>query len=334
MSRFTIKVGSRGPHKEHAPSPLYLGVDGGGTRTTAWVCDERGHVLGRGMAGAANPIKVGLAAAEREILAAGNRALSEAGGRNLEAVCLGLAGADRTEISGPLLEWLCKRLPARFQLVTTDAAIALEAARGRLPAIVLIAGTGSIACGRDTQGNVLRAGGWGSAFGDAGSGYDIGRQAVRSAMRAIDGLGDRTRLVKRLPRALGLREIRKVVGLQLSAADVAALAPAVIEAARRGDAVARKILDDAGAELADLALALIRRLGLNDQPVSVVYTGGLLQASAAMRRIVRNHLQAQAPLARLSRLRRQSVEGALALALSRGVGASKKITARGRSGEA
>jgi N-acetylglucosamine kinase-like BadF-type ATPase len=318
-------------HSGRFDGVLYLGVEGGGTRTTAWVCDERRRVLGRATAGAANPVKVGSAAAKREILAAADRALAAAGGSNLEAVCLGLAGADRAEISNPLLRWLRKRLPAAFHLVTTDAVIALEAARGRLPCIVLIAGTGSIACGRDADENVVRAGGWGSTFGDAGSGFDLGRQSVGAALRAVDGLGDPTSLLKTLPRALGLRDVREIVGLQLAPTDIAALAPVVIRSARAGDAVAHEILDDAGGELANLALALIRRLGLEDRPVSVVCAGGLLLSSAEMRRIVTRHVKAQVPQARCSRLRRQPVEGALALALSKGDSSSKSEARRGRA---
>ncbi|HEV2380463.1 MAG TPA: BadF/BadG/BcrA/BcrD ATPase family protein [Terriglobia bacterium] len=318
-------------HSGRFAGALYLGVEGGGTRTTAWVCDERGRVRGRATAGAANPVKVGLVAAKREILAAADRALAAAGGRDLDGLCLGLAGADRAEISGPLLRWLRKRLPAGFHFVTTDAAIALEAARGRLPCIVLIAGTGSIACARDADGNVVRAGGWGSAFGDAGSGFDLGRQAVGAALRAVDGYGAPTRLLKTLPRALGVRDVREIVGLQLAPADIAALAPVVIGSARAGDTVAHEILDGAGGELANLALALISRLGLEDQPVSVACAGGLLLSSAEMRRIVARHVKAQVPQARCSRLRRQPVEGALALALSKGDSSSKSDARRGRA---
>ena len=297
---------------------LYLGVDGGGTRTTAWVSDARGRVAGRGAAGPANPVKVGLEGAKREILAAAEQALAAGGTRNLEAVCLGLAGADRPEISGPLLRWLRKRLPAQFHMVTTDAAIALEAARGLLPVILVIAGTGSIACARDATGNVVRVGGWGAVFDDAGSGFDIGRQAVGAALCAIDGRGAATTLLKAVPRALGVRDVREIVGLSLTPADIAALAPEVIRRARAGDPVAHDILDAAGRELAGLALALIRRLRLGRQAVSVVCAGGLLERSAAIRRIVARHLQAQAPRARISLLRRRPVEGALCLAIRKG----------------
>jgi N-acetylglucosamine kinase-like BadF-type ATPase len=293
---------------------IYLGVDGGGTRTTAWVGDVRGRLIGRGTAGPANPVKVGLEASKREILDASEQALASARHRSLEAICLGLAGADRGEISGPLLKWVRRNLPARFHLVTTDAEIALESAQGRLPKILLIAGTGSIACARDGQGKLVRAGGWGACFDDGGSGFDLGRTAVRAALRALDGRGGTTKLVEALPRALGLRDPREIVGLQLTPAEIGALAPVVIRIARGGDAMASEILDDAGLELASLVLALIRRLGLERQSVSVVCSGGLLRASRVMRQLLRRHLHARAPEARLSVLRREPVEGALALA--------------------
>ncbi|HEY6293109.1 MAG TPA: BadF/BadG/BcrA/BcrD ATPase family protein [Terriglobia bacterium] len=292
---------------------LYLGVDGGGTRTTAWVADGRGRVLGRAVAGPSNPVKVGLPAAEREILAAARQASAKAGRSKLEAVCLGLAGGDRPEVARPLAAWLRKRLPARFHLVTTDAALALEAA-GRSPGVVVIAGTGSIACAHDAQGRMIRAGGWGSTFDDAGSGFDLGRQAVRAALRAFDGRGPRTRLGKAITGALGIGEITEIAGLGLATCEIAALAPPVVTAAGSGDVVARSILDGAGRDLAELALALVRRLGSGDEAIRVVCAGGLFQASTALRRSFARHLRGQVPRVRVSTLRHEPIEGALALA--------------------
>src|SRR5215472_9631353 len=238
---------------------LYLGVDGGGTRTTVWVSDAAGRVLGRGVAGPSNAVKVGLASAKREILRAARQALAKAGGGALEAVCLGLAGADRPQISRPLAACLRKHLPARFHLVTIDAAIALEAAIGtgaEESAIVVIAGTGSIACARDARGGLLRCGGWGALFGDEGSGYDLARKAVRAGLRALDGRGPGTRLGAAIARALGLRTVTELPGRNSTPEEIAALAPIVIKGARRGDAVARQLVDNAGRDLAELALAL------------------------------------------------------------------------------
>ena len=298
---------------------LYLGVDGGGTRTTVWVSDAKGRVLGRGAAGPSNPVKVGVASAKREILAAARQALAQAGSSALHAVCLGLAGADRPEISGPLAAWLRKHFPAQFHLVTTDAAIALEAAlgedfRAQEPGIVVIAGTGSIACARDARGRILRCGGWGAVFGDEGSGYDLARNALRAALRAFDGRGAHTRLGEALARALRLKSIIQMPGRNAFLEEIAALAPVVIKIARSGDVVARNLVDDAGRNLAELALALILRVDPKNEPPRIVCAGGLFRASAALRRSFARHLKKAVPGARISLLRREPVEGALALA--------------------
>jgi glucosamine kinase len=292
----------------------YLGIDGGGTATTAWVTDERDHVLGRGAAGPSNPVKVGLTQAEREILAAAQQALSAASKTDLHAVCVGLAGADRPQVSDPLLTWLRAEIPARLHLLTTDAAITLEAALGRAPGVVVIAGTGSIACGRDREGRMMRAGGWGSVFGDEGSAYDIGRRGVSAALRGLDGVGPRTRLAQDICSSLDLAEISDVVGMTLEPRQIAALAPLVMEAERKGDAAATQIVFEAGRELAQMAVALLVRLGLHEEHVAVVLAGGLLRSSRTLRRSLRRHLNSLAPDADVCVLRREPVQGALALA--------------------
>lgn len=312
-ARPTRKAGHAAPSQV-----LVLGIDGGGTRTTAWLSDGRRRVLGRGAAGPANPIVVGLAAARREILAAATRALDglRAPRRSrLSAVCLGLAGADRPEVSRPIMAWLRKRLPADSHLVTTDAVLALEIAVGAGPGIVVIAGTGSIACARDAQGQPLRAGGWGSVLDDAGSGYDLGRQAVRAALRALDGRGPKTSLGSAIARKLRLDGITEIVALRLEPPGMASLAPLVIKAASRGDAVARQLVDEAGKHLAELALALIHRIGLRRKRLPVVCAGGLFRSSPALRRSFAWHLHRLAPRVQIRLLRREPVAGAVTLAL-------------------
>ena len=296
------------------PAGLFLGIDGGGTRTRARLGNERGRVLGHGTAGPSNPVTLGLPAAERRILAAARQAQAAARKAPLTAVCLGLAGADRPEVSEPIRSWLRRRLPARFHLVTTDAALALEAAVGGSPGVVVIAGTGSIACARDARGRWLRSGGWGAAFDDAGSGYDLGRNAVRAALRALDGRGAKTRLGAMISRALGLGNIVEIIGLRLTPSRIAALAPLVVKAAAARDAVACRLIDDAGRALAELALALIRRLGLRRHPLPVVSAGGLFEASPALRRSFARYLRTVVPQAQIGVLEREPVDGALALA--------------------
>jgi glucosamine kinase len=293
-----------------------LGIDGGGTRTTAWLADNRGAVLARAEAGPSNPLKVGVAACRRTLLSVAQDALRQARLKSptLEAVCVGLGGVGQPELNRRMLAWLRRTLPARHHLLTTDAAIALRAALGESPGIVVISGTGSIGYAQDEQGRIERAGGWGVPFDDVGSGYDLGRKAIAAALRDADGRGPHTQLTRQICRALDLSAITQVVGKPLTAPDLAALYPLVRDAARRGDAVAQRLCDEAGAELADLALALLKRLRWLHRDVPVVCAGGVLLSSRRIRRSFARHLGRYAPAARVRLLLRAPVEGALALA--------------------
>jgi N-acetylglucosamine kinase-like BadF-type ATPase len=314
-----------------------LGIDGGGTRTTAWLADEKNRVLGRAVAGPSNPFKVGFQAAERGILRAARdarkRAALRGGARRgiqapLDAVVLGLAGTDRPPAHRKLYAWLRKSIPARHHLLTSDAAIALRAAVGNSPGIIVVSGTGSIAYARDERGNVLRSGGWGTLYDDAGSGYDLGRQAIVAALRDYDGRGPHTQLLARVRAALRLREITQVVLKPLQPDAVAALFPVVLKAARRRDDVAAQLCAQAGRDLAEMALALIRRLGWTRRVVPVVCAGGVFRSSPAIRRAFALRLRRAATHAHTLLLRHSPVEGALAVAreLSQAGGKARKIS--------
>ncbi len=294
----------------------YLGIDGGGTQTTAWLADERRQVIARAQAGPSNPTKVGMANAQAEIQHAVNGCLrlAPSARKSLAAVCAGIAGVDRPRIHDPLLRWLQEYLPAAHYHVTTDAAIALEAAFGETPGILVIAGTGSIAYGRNTKGATLRCGGWGSLFDDAGSGYDLGRKAITAALWDFDGRGQRTRLRSLICTALRLKTITGVVEPAPRPHEIAALLPVVLGAARRGDSVARKLCDDAGRELAALVLALHQRLVASGAKLPVVCAGGVFHSSLRVRRSFAAHLRGEIPQSRVMLLRRQPVEGALTIA--------------------
>ena len=173
-------------------------MDGGQSSTVAIVGDESGRVLGTGTAGPCNHVSTEEAKARftGAIGGAVAAALDAAGlsrETQFEAACLGLSGgpADKEALAREIVR-------AKQYRLTHDADVALTGATGGKPGVVVIAGTGSIAFGRNSKGEQARAGGWGYIFGDEGSAFDIVRQALRAILRHEEGWGTATLLSERL----------------------------------------------------------------------------------------------------------------------------------------
>ena len=166
--------------------PYYLGIDGGGTKTTCAVGDES-RLLATATAGPSNIVRAGEAEARESLQQSVRQACAAAGvtPAQISQTCVGGSGAARPELAEIVRRSLAEILPTPIQVVG-DMQIALEAAFDTGPGVIVIAGTGSIACGRDRQGTTLRAGGWGFAIGDEGSAHWIGRAAVKAVLRAAD----------------------------------------------------------------------------------------------------------------------------------------------------
>jgi hypothetical protein len=187
------------------------------------------------------------------------RALAAAGQRHAAVLVVGAAGAGRETERGELEQALRGEALADRLVVTTDIEIALAAAFGEGPGIVVIAGTGSVVIGRDPEGRILRRGGYGWQMGDEGSGYAIGRAALGAVSRAKDGRSPDTGLTPLLFEVTRSGDFDALVRWAASAgpAEVAALAPHVLHTAERGDAVAQGIMDYAARELSQLVLGLV-----------------------------------------------------------------------------
>ena len=275
-------------------SQLFLGVDGGQSSTTAVIGDETGRLLGTGVSGPCN--HVGTADGRLKFLAAMKACLAaaclQAGLDPLRvrfaSACLGFSGGPADK-QGPIEEMVS----AERLLVTTDAWIALSGATGGEPGIILIAGTGSIAFGRNSRGQTARAGGWGYVFGDEGGAFDIVRQALRAALRAEECWGPATALRKTLLDAVGGTSIDDVLH-RFYTSDfprdrIAALAPLVDQAANAGDEMACGILEDAASQLAGLAQAVRGQLFPAGAHVRVACAGGVFR-SALLRENVRRRI--------------------------------------------
>jgi glucosamine kinase len=262
---------------------LSLGVDAGGTRTIALAIDEGGNEVARAGSGPGNPLAVGDERAAHSLRAAVESVLAELP-ETPAAAHFGMAGAGRPrdeERARRLIESLGLDCPAGL----SDDATTSFWSEARPPGIVLVAGTGSIAAALGLDGVVVRSGGYGYLLGDEGSGYWIGQQAVRAALRASDGRASATILTEIVHEMLG-RTLDDVIsdahGGRLDRAALAGIAPAVLAA---DDDVARAITGRAVDELAALVRSCVARLGAVDaQELPLVLAGGLLVHNEQFRR--------------------------------------------------
>jgi len=301
--------------------PVVVGVDGGGTNTRALVADRSGTVLGEGHAGPSNYRAVGLPTASANLRTAILAGLKAAGAapEQVAAAVAGLAGAGRPEDQAVMRAELAFLSQARLEVVA-DGRIALAGALGGEPGVLVIAGTGSVAFGVDQTGQTLRAGGWGYLLGDEGSGYDVGRQAIKAALAALDGTGQETDLGRRICRQWGLERLDQVIGRVYgdpvaAKGEIGALAPLVVQAAEAGDGVALGILRQAGQELGRLVCALFQRLGLRERP-RYSGVGGLFTASAALREAMQAYVQERFPASEYLPARETPAQGAVRMALA------------------
>lgn len=291
---------------------FFLGIDGGGTKTACAVGDET-STLATSISSGSNVVRVGEAAAKESLHSAIRQACKAAGipPSEIRKACVGIAGAARAGISEAVRQIVAEIIPGDIEVVG-DMEIALEAAFGADPGVIVIAGTGSIAYGRDAAGQVARAGGWGFAISDEGSGYWIGRQAVAAAVREGDNAED-TCLLKLIAKFWDAKGHDEVVlaANQTPPPDFAALLPIVIQAAEKNNRQARKVLTQAGEELATLARRVIERLFPEQVESPVAMSGGVFTNSSLVREVFYNSLSQARPNVQILREIIRPVEGAL-----------------------
>ena len=294
-------------------SPFAVGVDGGGSKTLAVVVDEQGNERGRGVVGSSNHTGVGSEQAIRSIYGAVEEAARQAGcALPLRAAWFGLAGVDHPADYDLLLPYL---LPlAQGVHVTNDAELVLSGLPDTV-GIALIAGTGSIALGRDARGVSARSGGWGHIIGDEGSGFDLGRRCLQAVARATDGRGQATLLVEMFLRDWRLDDASDMIGRVYSGIDkatIAALSALVFAAAKDGDEVACGMVEDAARELALVTVAVKNRLDFAGGQVALALGGGLLLHEIDFRMKVISAISARMPVGDAALVEEPALSGARA----------------------
>jgi N-acetylglucosamine kinase-like BadF-type ATPase len=270
----------------------YLGIDGGQSGTTGLLSDESGRVLGAGHGGPCN--HVGAEEGRTKFLSAVGAVISQAcqsagldaASIEFASVCLGFSGgaADKEGYSRELIR-------SHKYKITHDAEIALSGATDGEPGIVVIAGTGSMAFGRTADGRTSRAGGWGYVFGDEGGGFDLTRQALRSALRYEEGWGVASTLRDRLLAATGATSVNEAMHRfytsEFLRPGIAALSRLVSEAAEEGDEEAQRILFEAASQLVNYAEGVHRTIFPPMQAVPIAYTGGVFKSRLLLEEFVK-----------------------------------------------
>jgi N-acetylglucosamine kinase-like BadF-type ATPase len=262
---------------------FYLGLDGGQSHTTILIGNEEGTILGTGLSGPTNYGGSGntLIKTETSIRNALSHALKDAKlekTTHFTAACCGVSGgAERVH------KIISHCINAEHLEIVTDAHVALWGAAELSPGIVVIAGTGSIAWGENGAHQTARAGGWGYAFGDEGGAFDIGRQAMRSALKAEEGWGLETSLWEALRKDSNSSTINDLLhqfyAEQLPRDTIASFALLVNRLAKTGDATAKRILSSAGLSLAHLAQGVRQQLFAPNETVSIYYSGGVFRST-------------------------------------------------------
>jgi N-acetylglucosamine kinase-like BadF-type ATPase len=301
-----------------------LGLDAGGTKTVCLLADGDGRIIALAKRGGANL----QASGELEVEKVLHDVMEEAiGDRDIApaAICLGIAGVDRPQDAN-VIRAIMRRIGYKARiLVVNDALVALEAGAPGQPGVVIISGTGSIAYGRNAVGHAARSGGWGYVLGDEGSGYWIGRAALRAVLRAADERGPQTSLTPMLLDHFGISQpqqlIHEIYQTNLKPAAIGALASSVQQAFSERDDVAVGILQGAARELESAAMSVARRLGLVGTAFPFILAGGIFRAVPWLQQELSRRLPESCPKSRADVLTREPAEGAVLLALqdARGV---------------
>lgn len=305
--------------KKNEDSATYtLGFDGGGTKTDCVLADMEGNILARATTGPSNPLRAGYMKAWFALGEAADSVMArqKITADNIAAACAGLGGAGRPGVVRRVTSYFERSFPHAEIRVTTDLEIALEAAFGRGEGILLLAGTGSAAFGRDADGRTARAGGRGPWFSDEGGAFDIGREAVRAVSLADERRGPETALTKKIISPHHWRDWTLLFEAVSKNADEVfpKIFPSVAQLADKGDAVSQRILTAAAVSLAGLALAVVKDLGWTERACDIAKWGGVYGHSKFFDAAIEEEVTKAIPHARLIGIDVSPAEAAVRMA--------------------
>ena len=285
---------------------LFLGVDGGGTKTNIAIMDRNRRVVAEGVGGPSNPLRVGVETAVANITKAVDAACDEyeVSRGDIVSATLGLAGVRREDMRERVRESFLLRYRIRQTVIVTDADIALYGTTLGKAGLVVIAGTGSVCLGMNDAGERVMSGGWGPVAGDEGGGRGIAGDALHQIAKASDGRGPKTQLSGRAAEYFRASSADNLIvalyAPQMDNSRIAGFARYVVEAALAGDAVASQIIEHAGRELGIAAVAVLKKLHLTRRKIPIGCVGGMFNAGELLTGPMEEAIRAVAPKAFLT----------------------------------
>jgi N-acetylglucosamine kinase-like BadF-type ATPase len=311
--------------RANARARFVLGIDGGATKTLAAVLDLDRHLLHLAQGGPSNEDAVGVEAAVQVLLEVADEAMDRGGisPHDLAGAVVAVAGTDTDAVAKQV-----RSSRTEDWIVVNDVVAAWATATGARPGIGAISGTGSNVFGMGPDGRTWRSGGWGHLLGDEGSGYWLGVQAIRAALRDRDASGPPTALSEAAVEFFRMASVEelaaKLYSRPLSKSEIAAFAPTTTLVAERGDSVARRIYERGASELGGQIVTVARQSGLvagpggveGDFPVGLI--GSAFKAGALFVEPLVSAVRRVAPQARVSVVEMAPVVGSVLLAARAG----------------
>lgn len=286
-----------------------IAVDGGGTKTEAVLATCGGNVLRTAIATGSNPLFVGEEKAVRAVIGSVMTALGDTDPEGIYRIVIAVPGIRRCR--DRIVHEL--GLPREMISFHPDDFSVFWGALAKDHGVVTLAGTGSFAMGVSRTGQRATVGGWGPVIGDAGSGHWIGTKALEAVAREFDQLGPKTALTEKILRHY---QVEKAEQLRSSVTPgVAHIAPLVKEAAEEGDDVALSIVRSAASGLAEMAVAVIERLGIDDEFYDLALTGGISKFGEILVGVFEEHVRRSCQKINIVRPRFQPVIGTLLMAM-------------------
>ncbi|SFT20659.1 BadF/BadG/BcrA/BcrD ATPase family protein [Paenibacillus sp. BC26] len=258
----------------------FLGIDGGGTRTTAIVSDESGHILAGAVGHSINYYSVGMDQARANCAAIMKELQVEYGFAEYDAAFIGMSALDQEASEEATLAFASPIIQAKSIYMHSDSYIALMAGTLGSPGGLIISGTGSMAIAMQQNGELSVVGGWGYLLGDQGSAHDIAMNGIKAAIAGYEQFGEETYLSQQVLDYFAISHMRELIEVyynpRMERHLVAGFATEVAKCAEQGDKVAMQVIDQAVCDLEKHAEMLVKKLG-NFEGVKIGVYGGVFQ---------------------------------------------------------